>query len=145
MSAAVPTPTTVAVERALRGRRADWRGVVFQGALLATLLIVLVILIVLIGNVIRTGLPVFQARGADFLRSDLSSFAFRAGVWQGIVGSVSLMIFVVVIAFPLGIGAAVYIEEYARDTDSRGSSTRTSATWPACRRSCTDCSGSRSS
>src|SRR6187200_3006522 len=116
MSAAVPTPTTVAVERALRGRRADWRGVVFQGALLATLLIVLVILTVLIGNVIRTGLPVFQERGTDFLRSDLSSFAFRAGVWQGIVGSVSLMIFVVVIAFPLGIGAAVYIEEYARDT-----------------------------
>jgi len=37
-------------------------------------------------------------------------------VWQGIVGSLSMMIFVVLLAFPLGIGAAVYIEEYARDT-----------------------------
>ena len=116
MSAATPSATTVAVERALRGRRADWRGVVFQGALLATLLTALVILAVLIGDVIRIGMPVFRERGGDFLRSDLSSFPFRAGVWQGILGSVSMMIFVVLIAFPLGIGAAVYIEEYAADT-----------------------------
>jgi phosphate transport system permease protein len=109
-------PTTAAVERALRGRRADWRGVAFQAALLATLVTALVILVVLIGDVVRTGMPVFQERGADFLRSDLSNFAFRAGVWQGVIGSVSLMIFVVAIAFPLGIGAAVYIEEYAPDT-----------------------------
>ena len=116
MATVAPTSTTAAVERALRGRRADWRGVAFQGALLATLVTALVILTVLITDVIRTGMPVFRERGADFLRSDLSAFPFRAGVWQGIVGSVSLMIFVVLIAFPLGIGAAVYIEEYARDT-----------------------------
>ena len=116
VSTAASASTTAAVERALRGRRADWRGIVFQGALLATLVTALVILTVLIGNVIRTGMPVFRERGADFLTSDLSSFAFRAGVWQGILGSVCLMLFVVVLAFPLGIGAAVYIEEYARDT-----------------------------
>jgi phosphate transport system permease protein len=109
-------PTTVAVERALRGRRSDWRGIVFQGALLATLVTALVILTVLIGDVIRAGLPVFRERGTGFITGDLSSFAFRAGVWQGIVGSLSMMIFVVLLAFPLGIGAAVYIEEYARDT-----------------------------
>jgi phosphate transport system permease protein len=109
-------PTTVAVERALRGRRSDWRGIVFQGALLATLVTALVILTVLIGYVIRAGLPVFRERGTGFITGDLSSFAFRAGVWQGIVGSLSMMIFVVLLAFPLGIGAAVYIEEYARDT-----------------------------
>jgi phosphate transport system permease protein len=76
----------------------------------------LVILTVLIGDVIRAGLPVFRERGTGFITGDLSSFAFRAGVWQGIVGSLSMMIFVVLLAFPLGIGAAVYIEEYARDT-----------------------------
>jgi phosphate transport system permease protein len=108
--------STAAVERALHGRRADRRGIAFQGALLGTLVIVLVILTVLIGNVIRTGLPVFRDRGADFLTSDLSIAAVRAGVVQGIIGSLSLMIFVVALAFPLGIGAAVYIEEYAHDT-----------------------------
>jgi phosphate transport system permease protein len=117
MAAVAPTSsTTAAVEHALRGRRTDWREVAFQGALLATLVTALLILTVLIGDVIRTGLPVFRERGADFIQSDLSSFAVRAGVWQGILGSATLMIFVVVIAFPVGIGAAVYIEEYARDT-----------------------------
>jgi phosphate transport system permease protein len=115
-TAAATDPTTVAVKRALHGRRADWRGVMFQAALLATLVTVLVILTVLIGDVIRGGMPVFRERGADFIRGDLSTAAVRAGVWQGIVGSLSLMIFVVLLAFPLGIGAAVYIEEYARDT-----------------------------
>jgi phosphate transport system permease protein len=36
-----------------------------------------------------------------------------AGVWQSIVGSVVLTAVVAVIAFPIGIGAAVYLEEYA--------------------------------
>jgi phosphate transport system permease protein len=116
MATAATDPTTAAVKRALHGRRADWRGVLFQAALLATLVIALVILAVLIGDVIRAGMPVFRERGADFIRGDLSTSAIRAGVWQGIVGSLSLMIFVVLLAFPLGIGAAVYIEEYARDT-----------------------------
>ena len=115
--ASIPNDTTrAAVERAILGRRADRRGIAFQAALLATVVIALVILTVLIGDVIRKGMPVFRERGADFLSGDLSSFAFRAGVWQGIVGSLSMMIFVVLLAFPLGIGAAVYIEEYARDT-----------------------------
>ena len=116
MATTAKDPTTSAVERALHGRRADWRGVLFQAALLATLVTALVILTVLIGNVIRTGMPVLRERGSDFLTGDLSTSAIRAGVWQGIVGSLSMMIFVVLLAFPLGIGAAVYIEEYARDT-----------------------------
>jgi phosphate transport system permease protein len=37
-------------------------------------------------------------------------------VSQGISGSLLLVAFVVVIAFPLGIGAAIYLEEYAPDT-----------------------------
>jgi phosphate transport system permease protein len=116
MATTATDPAKLAVERALRGRRSDWRGILFQAALLATLVTALVILTVLIGDVIRTGLPVLRERGTGFITGDLSSFAFRAGVWQGIVGSLSMMIFVVLLAFPLGIGAAVYIEEYALDT-----------------------------
>jgi phosphate transport system permease protein len=37
-------------------------------------------------------------------------------VWQGIVGSLGTLVFVVALAIPLGIGAAVYLEEYAVDT-----------------------------
>ena len=35
---------------------------------------------------------------------------------KGIIGSIFLMVFVVLLAVPLGIGAAIYLEEYARDT-----------------------------
>ena len=35
---------------------------------------------------------------------------------QGIVGSLILTVFVILIALPLGVGAAVYLEEYAHDT-----------------------------
>ena len=37
----------------------------------------------------------------------------RPGVFQGLVGSFWIGVFVVVLAFPLGIGAAIYLEEYA--------------------------------
>jgi phosphate transport system permease protein len=45
----------------------------------------------------------------------MSALASRAGVWQGLWGSVFLMLFVILLAFPIGIGAAIYLEEYAAD------------------------------
>jgi phosphate transport system permease protein len=55
-------------------------------------------------------------RGTDFLTSDLSTSPSRAGVAQAIKGSLLLAAFVSVVAFPLGIATAIYLEEYARDT-----------------------------
>jgi phosphate transport system permease protein len=109
-------PASEVVRRALRGRRADVGGLVFQGALLLALLLALAVLVTLIGDVLGSALQVFAERGTTFLTDNLSSLPERAGVGQGIVGSLWLMGFVVVIAFPLGIGAAIYLEEYARDT-----------------------------
>lgn len=103
------------VRRALHGRRTDIRGLIFQGALLLALLLALAVLVTLVADVLGTALEVFRARGTDFLTSNLSSLPERAGVAQGIAGSLMLMGFVVVIAFPLGIGAAIYMEEYAPD------------------------------
>ena len=57
-----------------------------------------------------------SARGWDFVRSDTSSIESRAGVWQGLTGSLILVAFVAVIAIPIGVAAAVYLQEYARDT-----------------------------
>ena len=37
----------------------------------------------------------------------------QAGVWPGIKGTIVLMLLVVLLAFPLGIACAVYLEEYA--------------------------------
>jgi phosphate transport system permease protein len=110
-----PTATAEVVRRALRGRRADLGGLAFQAALLLALLLALAVLVTLIGTVLGTAIRVFSERGVDFLTSNLSSLPERAGVAQGIVGSLWLMAFVVVISFPIGIGAAIYLEEYAGD------------------------------
>jgi phosphate transport system permease protein len=46
--------------------------------------------------------------------------AANAGVYPQIVGSIVIVAFMMVLAFPLGIGAAIYLEEYAPRTGLRG-------------------------
>ncbi|MFN2388482.1 MAG: phosphate ABC transporter permease PstA [Actinomycetota bacterium] len=108
--------TTDVVLQGLRGRKTDVRSLLFEGALLFCILVSLAVLVTLLADVVRGGWEVFSERGVGFLKGNLSSLPEFAGVAQGIIGSLLLMAFVVVIAFPLGIGAAVYLEEYAPDT-----------------------------
>jgi phosphate transport system permease protein len=115
-SRAEPLTATEVVRKSLIKKQTDVRSALFEGALVLMLLFSFAILITLVADVLRTGLDVFTSRGADFVQSGLSSLAERAGVAQGIMGSLLMMFFVVVVAFPLGIGAAVYLEEYAPDT-----------------------------
>jgi phosphate transport system permease protein len=107
---------TSVVASSLRGKRVDVRGTVFQLALLITLLVSLAALATLITQVVNDGWVVFKERGVHFVTGELSSSADRAGVWQGLWGSLLLMAFVALFAFPIGIGAAIYLEEYAEDT-----------------------------
>jgi phosphate transport system permease protein len=104
------------VELALRGSKRDLAGRVFQGALLLSLLLSLLILIVLLGTALSAAWPVVSTRLGDFVTSDVSRLPARAGVRQGIVGSLILIGFVAVVAMPLGVAAAIYLQEYARDT-----------------------------
>lgn len=107
---------TDAVRRTLEGGRVDIGGLIFQGLLLAALLAAIATLVVLLADVAVDGTPVLLERGTDFLTSGTSTRAERAGVGQAIGGSLLLMAIVILLALPLGIGAAIYLEEYARDT-----------------------------
>jgi phosphate transport system permease protein len=102
-----------AVADRLRGRRADVGGKVFEAALLGCLLLSLVVLALLISSILSDGSGVYGDRAADFLNGGMSRRSARAGISQGIIGSLWIAICVAVLAFPLGIGAAVYLEEYA--------------------------------
>jgi phosphate transport system permease protein len=116
MAARTETLTTAElVGRGLFRKRFDARSVAFEAFLLLMLLASLAILVTLLADVMRSGVGVLAERGSDFILGNLSSLAERAGVWQGIVGSLLMMVFVVLVAFPIGIGAAVYLEEYAQD------------------------------
>jgi phosphate transport system permease protein len=102
------------VAAALRGRRADLRGRIFEFALLACLLVSLLVLGVLLATVLNNGLGVYTDRGFDFLDGGLSRRANTAGISQGLIGSFWIAVSVIVVSFPLGIGAAIYLEEYAK-------------------------------
>ena len=106
--------TRSTVELALRGNRRDVGGRIFSGALLLTLLLSLLILLVLLGSVIADAWPILSDRGVGFLGDNLSQSEGRAGVRQGLIGSLILIAFVGAVAVPVGIGAAVYLQEYAR-------------------------------
>ncbi|MFV2062803.1 MAG: phosphate ABC transporter permease PstA [Chloroflexota bacterium] len=111
-----PRSAPEAVEQALIGHQRDWRSVVFELGLLLSLLIAVGILVWLIADIFIKALPVFQERPLiDFLTGPMSSNPRRAGIGQALFGSVALMVFVAMLAIPIGIAAAVYLEEYAPD------------------------------
>jgi phosphate transport system permease protein len=105
--------TVGAVSRSLQGKRVDVAGYVFTAILLLSLLFTLAVLALLVVDQLQRGLPVLLERGGDFLTSSLSSRPTRAGVLQGIVGTAMLAVIVSLLAFPIGILTAVYLEEYA--------------------------------
>lgn len=108
--------TRSTVEQALKGTRRDVRGRLFEAALLGSLLLSLLVLVVLLWSVLQTAMPVLTERGFDFVTSNMSRIESRAGVRQALVGSLILIAFVFVVAVPLGVAAAIYLQEYARDT-----------------------------
>jgi phosphate transport system permease protein len=109
-------PGSLTGHRPITGRRPDIAGVVFQLLLLLCLVVCFGLLIQIVTSVVSDGWSTLNNRGTDFLSSNLSRLPQRAGVWQGIVGSIILAAFVAVVAFPLGIATAVYLEEYAPAT-----------------------------
>ena len=52
----------------------------------------------------------------QFLTSFDSQRPERAGIWAGLIGSTWMVLLTFMTAIPVGVGAAVYLEEYARDT-----------------------------
>lgn len=82
----------------------------FVAVALSCVSLVLGVLLLLLGKVLFDGAMRIDS---GFLTSFPSRFAEKAGVYSALMGSVYLMLLTGVIAVPLGVGAAVYLEEYA--------------------------------
>lgn len=102
------------VRASLTGGKRDIRGMALATALLACLIISLLVLTVLLWDVLGDAFPVFDKRSNGFFTGTMGSNPDRVGVSQGIWGSLMIALFVIVLAFPVGIAAGVYLEEYAR-------------------------------
>jgi phosphate transport system permease protein len=119
---ALTTPATIGprvAERSVRDQLTrggtDWAGTVFVVLLILALGFSVLVLATLLFDVLQTGMPVLLERFADFMTGTARTRADESGLLQGLVGSFWICAFVVVLAFPLGIGAALYLEEYAAD------------------------------
>lgn len=107
--------TAERVRRDLKGSR-DLSGTLFRTVLQLGLLLTVVILAVLLGQVLSLGWGTVSGRLGEFLTAESRSRAAEAGVFQGLRGTLWIAIIVTIVAFPLGIAAAVYLEEYAPKT-----------------------------
>ena len=104
------------VRRQLTGRRSDLTGRIFQALLIATLVASLGVLAVLVVDMVRTGEGTLTGRLGDFLAGSLRSAPEDSGLLQGLRGTFYIGVFTIVFAFPIGVGAALYLEEYAHQS-----------------------------
>ncbi|MFC4438427.1 MULTISPECIES: phosphate ABC transporter permease PstA [Natrialbaceae] len=103
------------------GRVSRTKDVAFRWLTLAAALVGIVALAVLLLNVLVDALALFEPEYSPWLNwqflTNPPSFSdpYDAGFFPAIVGSIALMIVIALITFPLGVGAAIYLEEYASD------------------------------
>ncbi|WP_414583027.1 phosphate ABC transporter permease PstA [Scytonema sp. PCC 10023] len=94
--------------------RRETIGKIFEYLFLLGLLIGLFVLALLIFDICRDGLARFLSPG--FLTENPSRFADRGGILPALVSSVLLGVVVILVSVPIGVGAALYLEEYAPQT-----------------------------
>lgn len=84
---------------------------IFVGLCLAAVFLPLAMLMVLIGDVVITSLGRLDY---SFLTSPPSRRPESAGIWPALVGSLYLIGLTAAISLPIGVGAAIYLEEYGK-------------------------------
>lgn len=87
------------------------KDLVFQTIALIGLLFAISILVLLLFNVFQDG---FGRLDWSFITSYPSRKAENAGIIPGLVGTLLMVLLTAVISIPVGIGAAIYLEEYGR-------------------------------
>ena len=95
-------------------RGSDVRGVIFSALLWFSLIAAVAMVGAVVWAVATDSWSLLTDRAWDFVRNPSSATPEVAGVAQGIRGTVVLA-FIVAATFPLGIGAAIYLEELAED------------------------------
>ena len=86
---------------------------IFQISLLFSTLIGLVVLVVLLVDIVVNG---FSNLDLGFFTDYTSRRPEDTGIRAGLTGTLSLMVLVALIAFPIGVGSAIYLESFAPRT-----------------------------
>jgi phosphate transport system permease protein len=97
-------------EPALGRRKAS--GLLFLGTCMAAILVLMLALFLVLYDVLVQGLPWLDAQ---FITGVPSRKPENAGIFPALVGSLQIAILVGLITFPIGVGAAIYMSEYASE------------------------------
>ena len=104
---------------------------------LIVMAIAMTLLLTLIGDLIYRG--ALRALSYDFMTSYPSRLPERAGILSAWVGPLYVMLVTALLGIPVGVGAGIYLEEYAKRAGFRTSLKSTCQTLPVCLRSFTAC------
>ncbi len=94
-----------------RAKYYDYQDKIFKYFALGCTLLGMVALAFLLFNVLSAGLGRIDW---NFLTEGPSRKAANAGIFTALIGTLWIMVMTAVIAFPIGISAAIYLEEYAK-------------------------------
>lgn len=101
------------VASAITRRDRDVKGLVLLSLLLLAAATTMLILLVLLVRIVSDAWPVVSNRGATFITDTIGSEPASIGIWPGLYGSIFIGLGVIVLAVPIGVSAAVYLEEYS--------------------------------
>lgn len=87
---------------------------IMKGVFWASGILTVLIMVVIIGYILYKGLPVVNM---SFIFSDPVDSGKSGGIFPMIVSSLYVTLIAVVVATPLGVGAAVYLSEYAGENN----------------------------
>jgi phosphate transport system permease protein len=112
MTALTPAaPAASRFEPALMRRKLT--GTVFYGACLLAVGLLLLTLLTLLVDVLIRAAPWLDVQ---FLTSSPSARPQRSGILPAMIGTIEVGVIVALVTFPLGVGAAIYLAEYASDS-----------------------------
>ena len=101
----------------IRARRSRAGETLFRIACWLSVLIPLLLLGLLLGDLVVAGVGRLDW---DFITGVPSGRAARAGIWPALLGTLWLVGITAAIAVPVGVGAAIYLEEYGRSSRFAG-------------------------
>lgn len=112
--ASVGVPVARSLTEGLTRKGLDVRSRLVEAALILLLALSMLVLVTLVVDLFIRSWPVWTDRPWDFISTNLNAqSADQAGIGQAIRGTVVLCLVVMLVAFPLGVACAVYLEEYA--------------------------------
>jgi len=108
----IPTKMTIDItQETKRINRRKMKNTLFHGLLMAATGFGIVVLALLLYEVLKTGLGWLDWQ---FLSSLPSRFPKKAGIISALAGSIWVIGITTALAFPIGVGTAIYLEEYTR-------------------------------